>query len=52
MTGRLAEEFEDCGMLEGEILLDEAKLRAVAASQAQHVGEVMERDGAPQVVWK
>ena len=39
-------------MLEGEILLDDAKLRTVAPSQAQHVGEVVERDGAAQVVWK
>ena len=33
-------------MLEGEILLDDAKLRSVAPSQAQHLGEIVEGDGA------
>ena len=33
-------------MLEGEILLDDAKLRSVAPSQAQHLGEIVGGDGA------
>ena len=48
--GRLAEQFEDRGVFERQLLVDDAKLRTLAPGKAQHFSKVVERDGAPQVV--
>ena len=37
-------------MLEGKILLDDVRLRWLAPGEAQHFGEVVEGDCAPEVI--
>ena len=44
------EAVQELWMLEGQLLFDEAELGWVAPGEAQHLGEVVEGDGAPQVV--